>query len=331
MKICIATDAWHPQVNGVVTTLSKTMHTLRQWGHQVEVISPEHYPTIPCPTYPEIRLSLVTTGGVRTLLRRHQPNAVHIVTEGSIGWATRRACKEEGMDFTTSYHTRFPEYIKMRLPVPLSTSYWVVKRFHGAAKRTMVAPTLIDELAERSFTNLVPWSRGVDTTLFKPRPKDFLPGKRPLFMYVGRVAVEKNLPAFLDLDLPGSKYVIGAGPALETYREKYPDVHFTGMKKGEELARHVAAADVFVFPSLTDTFGVVLLEAIACGVPVAAFPVTGPKFLINNGVNGYVSNDLREAAMKSLQIQPMHCLRSAREYSWDVCTEQFINNLAVMH
>jgi len=329
MKICIATDAWHPQINGVVTTLSKTIQTLQRWGHTVSTITPDMYTTVPCPTYPEIRLSLVSKKTIRDELEQKQPDAIHIVTEGSIGWATRKACIELGREFTTSYHTRFPEYIKLRLPVPLTTSYWVIKRFHGAAKRTMVAPTLIDELQKRSFKNLVPWSRGVDTSLFKPRPKNTLAVKRPIFTYVGRVAVEKNLPAFLNLDLPGAKYVIGDGPALEEYRKKYHDVHFTGMKKGEELAALVAASDVFVFPSLTDTFGVVLLEAIACGVPIAAFPVTGPKFLVKNGINGYVSDDLKEAALEALKIHPRTCRKTAEPYSWDACTQQFLNNLAV--
>ncbi|WP_232370945.1 glycosyltransferase family 4 protein [Desulfogranum marinum] len=329
MKICIATDAWHPQINGVVTTLSKTIQTLKNWGHEVVTITPAQFTTIPCPTYPEIRLSLVTKKKVRKILKTEHPDAVHIATEGSIGWATRRACKEAGLEFTTSYHTRFPEYIKMRLPVPLATSYWVVKRFHGAAKRTMVAPTLIDELQLRSFENLAPWSRGVDTTLFKPRPKDILQSKRPIFVYVGRVAVEKNLPAFLDLDLPGSKYVIGDGPALQEYKKKYKEVVFTGTKKGEDLASHVAAADVFVFPSLTDTFGVVLLEAIACGVPVAAFPVTGPKFIVKNGTSGFVSNDLHYAAMEALKVAPDSCRQAAEAYAWEACTKQFVNNLAI--
>lgn len=329
MKICIATDAWHPQINGVVTTLSKTIQTLQSWGHEVCAITPAQFVTFPCPTYSEIRLSLVTKKKVHHILTTVQPDAVHIATEGSIGWATRRACKEAGLEFTTSYHTRFPEYIKMRLPVPLATSYWVVKRFHGAAKRTMVAPTLIDEMQKRSFDNLVPWSRGVDTTLFKPRPKDILKSERPIFVYVGRVAVEKNLPAFLDLDLPGSKYIIGDGPALQEYRKKYKDVFFTGTKKGEELAAHVAAADVFVFPSLTDTFGVVLLEAMACGVPVAAFPVTGPKFIVKNGMSGVVSNDLQYAAMEAQKVTPSSCRQAAEVYSWEACTKQFLKNLAV--
>ncbi len=329
MKICIATDAWHPQINGVVTTLNQTVTTLRSWGHEVKTLTPDTYSTVPCPTYPEIRLSLVCKSTIYKTLKEFQPNAVHIATEGPIGWAARGACKKAGFSFTTSYHTRFPEYIKMRVPVPLPISYLFVKHFHGAARRTMVAPTLIDELSDRSFDNLAPWSRGVDTSLFKPRSKSFLPGERPIQMYVGRVAVEKNLPAFLDLDTPGTKYVIGGGPALEEYRKKYPDVHFTGPKKGEDLARHVASADVFVFPSLTDTFGVVLLEAMACGVPVAAFPVTGPKYLIKNGVNGHTSGDLKEAIMRALEVPAEKCRHTADSYSWEACTNQFFNNLAI--
>ncbi len=329
MKLCIATDAWHPQINGVVTTLTQTVETLRGWGHSVQTLTPDKFATVPCPTYPEIRLSLVLKRTIYASLKQFQPNAVHIATEGPIGWATRAACRKAGIPFTTSYHTRFPEYLRLRLPVPLRLSYCLIKRFHGAAKQTMVAPTLIDELQDKSFRNLVPWSRGVNTNLFRPRDKNFLSDPGPVFMYVGRVAVEKNLPAFLDLDLPGSKYVIGDGPALADYKKKYPDVRFTGAKKGEDLANHVAAANVFVFPSLTDTFGVVLLEAMASGVPVAAYPVTGPKYLVKNGINGWLSNDLHEAATKALEVDRKKCRNSAEQFSWDACTKQFYNNLVI--
>jgi glycosyltransferase involved in cell wall biosynthesis len=327
MKICIATDAWHPQVNGVVTTLTKTIATLRESGHTTLTITPDDFKTIPCPTYPEIRLSAVSRSSLLEQLEKFRPNAIHIATEGPIGWATRGACKKNGLAFTTSYHTRFPEYVKMRFPIPLPWSYWVVKKFHGAASRTMAAPTLIDELHARKFNNLVPWSRGVDTLLFKPRPKNYLSARRPVFLYVGRVAVEKNLPAFLDLDLPGSKFVVGDGPQMDEYRKKYPDVHFAGAKKGQELASHMAAADVFVFPSLTDTFGVVLLEAMASGIPVAAFPVTGPEYIIKNGINGIISDDLKKAALEALDIPSETCIREAAKYSWKNCTRQFLNNL----
>ncbi len=328
MKICIVTDAWHPQINGVVTTLSRTAETLSAWGHEVRTITPAGFPTVPCPTYPEIRLSLIRRGRIKQLLADFSPNAIHIATEGPLGWAARSVCVKQRLQFTTSYHTKFPEYVRMRFPVPLRLSYAMVRSFHHAAKRTMVAPTLIDELQAKAFTNLVLWSRGVDTELFHPRSKDYLTGPRPHFVYVGRVAVEKNLSAFLRLDLPGSKYVVGCGPALSEMRKTYPEVVFTGAKKGEELACHMAAADVFVFPSLTDTFGVVLLEAMACGVPVAAYPVTGPSFLVTEGVNGALDENLRTAAMRALEISSDSCRESASKFSWEACTRQFFNNLA---
>ncbi len=329
VKICIVTDAWHPQINGVVTTLTQTSNTLKGWGHQVKMITPELFRTIPCPTYPEIRLSITAPGTIRSMLKEFAPNAVHIATEGPLGWAARSGCRSLGIRFTTSYHTKFPEYIRLRAPVPLSWSYAMVKRFHHAAVRTMVAPTLIDELREKGFKNLVTWSRGVDTTLFRPRSKEFLDIPRPVFIYVGRVAVEKNLPAFLDLDLPGSKVVVGDGPDLAHLKQSYPKVYFMGAKRGEELAKHIAAADVFVFPSLTDTFGVVLIEAMACGIPVAAFPVTGPSYVVKHGVTGFIENDLKAAALKALDLDPAACRAHASKFSWDACTRQFASNLAL--
>jgi glycosyltransferase involved in cell wall biosynthesis len=286
MKICIATDAWHPQINGVVTTLNRTAETLRSWGHKILLLTPDRFATLPCPSYPEIRLSLVRPATIGRILAEFEPDAVHIATEGTLGWTTRAACRTLGLAFTTSYHTRFPEYLRLRAPVPLPLSYALLKNFHRAASRTMAAPTIIDELAARGFTHLAPWSRGVDTALFRPRPESLSSRNSPIFVNVGRVAPEKNLPAFLDLDLPGEKWVIGDGPALDGLRRRYPQVRFTGAQRGEDLARLLAAADVFVFPSLTDTFGIVLLEANACGVPVAAFPVTGPQYLVREGING---------------------------------------------
>lgn len=327
-KICIVTDAWHPQINGVVTTLSRTVTTLQKWGHDVRTITPEGFSTLPCPTYPDIRLSFVTPATIGRIIQDFSPDAIHIATEGPLGWMTRAACKKNGFFFTTSYHTRFPEYIRLRIPFPLAWSYRIMLRFHGDAVRTLVAPTLFDEMKEKKFKNLVVWSRGVDTELFKPRGKKLLSLPRPVFLYTGRVAVEKNLPAFLDLELPGSKVVVGDGPAREALEKKYPQVLFTGAKKGVALARHIDAADVFVFPSLTDTFGVVLLEALACGVPVAAFPVTGPKYIITNGINGYVHTDLRTAALEALKLNPLLCRRFSQQYTWEICTGQFFSNLA---
>ncbi|NLZ17069.1 MAG: glycosyltransferase family 1 protein [Desulfobulbaceae bacterium] len=327
MKICIVTDAWHPQINGVVTTLNRTADMLRSWGHELLLITPERFATLPCPTYPEIRLSLVSPLSIQKLLHDFKAEAVHIATEGPLGWCARSACKRLGLDFTTSYHTRFPEYLRMRAPVPMKMSYSVMRGFHGAARRTMAAPTILDELEARDFNHLVPWSRGVDTNLFRPRERETTE-KGPVFLYMGRVAVEKNLPAFLDLDLPGEKRVIGGGPALATLQATYPEVQFTGPKEGEALASALAEADVFVFPSLTDTFGVVLLEAMASGVPVAAFPVTGPKYIVREGVNGCLDNDLRCAALRALTVSRESCRAFAGEFSWETCTHQFLNNLA---
>lgn len=329
MKICIATDAWHPQINGVVTTVSRTAATLHGWGHEVMILAPDRFKTIACPTYPEIRLALARPGAIRKLLADCAPAAVHIATEGPLGWATRAACRRLGLAFTTSYHTRFPEYLRLRAPVPPAFSYALLKVFHGRATRTMAAPTIIDELARRKFANLVPWSRGVDTALFRPRPDTPPQSAPPLFVFVGRVAPEKNLPAFLDLDLPGEKWVIGDGPALPALRRAYPRVRFFGAKRGDDLACHLAAADVFVFPSLTDTFGIVLLEANACGVPVAAFPVTGPQYLVREGINGCLDTDLRAAALRALTLSRAACRDTAVGYSWDACTRQFLGNLAL--
>lgn len=329
MKICIATDAWHPQINGVVTTLSRTAATLESWGHEVLMITPEQFTTFPCPTYPEIRLSMVAPSTIGRMLTRFGPDAVHIATEGPLGWTARAACRSLGLAFTTSYHTRFPEYLRMRAPVPLAMSYALVRGFHRLAARTMAAPTIIDELAAKDFLHLAPWSRGVDTALFRPQDAALARNPGPLFVYVGRVAPEKNLPAFLDLELPGEKWVIGDGPALGALRQAYPQVRFTGAKRGQDLAAHLAAADVFVFPSLTDTFGVVLLEANACGVPVAAFPVTGPKYIVREGVNGCLDDNLQTAALRALSVPRAACRDFAGGYSWEVCTRQFLGNLAL--
>lgn len=329
MKIAIVSDAWHPQINGVVMTLTHTRDQLVRMGHEVLVVSPNEFHTVPCPTYPEIRLSLFPGRGVARQLTAFAPEAVHIATEGPLGLAARNWCRQHDLPFTTSFHTRFPEYVKLRTGIPLAAGYAVMRWFHGPAAAVMVAtPTLRDELAARGMKNLAIWSRGVDTNLFCPREKSFLADPRPIFMYVGRVAVEKNIKAFLDLELPGTKYVVGGGPDLESLRAKYPHVRFTGYKVGEELARHVAAADVFVFPSRTDTFGLVVIEALACGVPVAAYPVQGPADIIEQGVTGYVDEDLRAAALKALELAPAACRLASRRYSWEACTRQFLGHLA---
>ncbi|MEW6217996.1 MAG: glycosyltransferase family 1 protein [Thermodesulfobacteriota bacterium] len=328
MRIAVVTDAWHPQVNGVVTTLYRTAATLEEMGHEVLVVTPERFRTVGCPTYPEIRLALAPRRGIHRLFDAFRPQAVHIATEGPLGWTARACCRQRGLGFTTSYHTRFPEYVRLRFPIPLPVSYAVVRRFHTAARRTMVATApLREELAARGFRNLVLWGRGVDTSLFRPRPKIHLDGPRPIFIYVGRVAVEKGLEAFCRLGLPGSKYIVGDGPAMDDLRARYPAVRFTGYRRGEELAQTMASADVFVFPSRTDTFGLVLLEAMACGVPVAAYPVTGPLQLVKNGENGVLDADLRQAALAALAVDSSRCRAFANTFSWQACTSQFLDNL----
>ena len=329
MKIALVSDAWHPQINGVVMTLTHTRDQLRRLGHEVLVVSPNEYRTVPCPTYPEIRLSLFPGRKLARTLTAFAPDAVHIATEGPLGLAARNWCRREDRPFTTSFHTRFPEYVQLRTRLPLAVGYAVMRWFHEPATKVMVATTALrDELAAEGFRNLGLWSRGVDVDLFRPREKSFLPDPRPIFMYMGRVAIEKNITAFLDLDLPGTKYVVGGGPDLTTLRAKYPAVRFTDYKVGEALAQHLAAADVFVFPSRTDTFGLVVIEALACGVPVAAYPVRGPADIIEQGVTGYVDDDLRAAALNALTLNPAACRLAARRYSWEACTHQFLAHLA---
>lgn len=328
MNIVIVTDAWYPQINGVVRTITLTCDELVRLGHTVDVIGPDAFRTIPCPTYPEIRLSLFPGARLRARLEALQPDAVHISTEGPLGFAARAWCLKKGFPFTTSFHTQFPEYVKLRTGIPLALGYRFMRWFHGPAATVMVATrTLHERLTKWGFRNLGMWSRGVDTNLFRPRTERFLKEPRPVFMYLGRVAVEKNIEAFLDLDLPGTKYVVGGGPDLEMLKRKYPEVRFPGFKTGEELARHLASADVFVFPSRTDTFGLVLIEALACGVPVAAFPVQGPIDIVTNGVTGFLSEDLREAVLHALGLDPGRCRNEALKYTWEACTRQFLGHL----
>ena len=326
-KIAIVTDAWHPQINGVVTTLTQTIHHLQEFGFQVKTITPDRFKSVPCPSYNEISLALAGPKRIEKELFDFEPHCVHIATEGPLGWGARSVCTKRNFRFTSSYHTRFPEYVRMRWPIPLRLSYKVVKQFHGAAAKTMVATrSLMEELGERGFTNLVHWSRGVDTNLFKP-PAKIVQNTKPVFIYVGRVAVEKNIEAFLKLDLPGEKIVVGDGPAKEKLSRQYPTTFFAGYKKRQELVDLLASADVFVFPSLTDTFGVVILEAMAAGVPVAAYPVTGPLESVVNGVNGYLDHDLRKAALMALSVPSYKCRNYALHNSWETCAKQFTNNL----
>jgi glycosyltransferase involved in cell wall biosynthesis len=328
MNIVTVTDAWRPQVNGVVNTIVRTNEQLEKLGHITHVISPLEFRTVQLPTYPEIRLALFPGRRVRAMLDALNPDAVHIATEGPLGLAARAWCLKNRFPFTTAFHTQFPEYLWLRARIPLALSYRVMRWFHGPASTLMVAtPTLHQRLTGWGFRNLGYWSRGVNSELFRPRIKSYLDANRPIYMYMGRVAIEKNIEAFLKLDLPGTKYVVGSGPDLETLRRKYPAVRFTGYKSDEELAKHIAAADVFVFPSRTDTFGMVMIEALACGIPVAAYPVQGPLDVIENGVTGCLSDDLREAALEALKLNPERCRETAMKYTWEACTRQFLGHL----
>jgi glycosyltransferase involved in cell wall biosynthesis len=325
MRILVATDAWRPQVNGVVRTLTSLARSAQRLGVDMEFLSPEGFPTVPLPTYPDLRLALPSPGRIARRIDEAQPDAIHIATEGPIGHMTRAYCRRRGRPFTTSYTTRFPEYISARVPIPESWIYAALRRFHAGAAVTMVAtPSLMAELGERGFSNLGMWTRGVDTDLFHPDRAIDLGLPRPIFVNVGRVAVEKNLEAFLTLDLPGTKVVIGGGPQLPELKSRFPDVKFLGVLESGTLAAHLAAADVFVFPSRTDTFGVVQLEALACGVPVAAFPVTGPKDVIGAHPIGALDEDLRAACLAALTMSRSACRNFALSQSWETSARQFI-------
>lgn len=328
MRILIVTDAWRPQINGVVRTLEKLAEAIEGLGVSTLFLSPDGFRTLPMPTYPDIRLTLTTPAEVARRIEAAAPDSIHIATEGPLGLLARRACLARGLAFTTSYHTRFPEFIRARLPVPESWSYRWLRRFHNAGQGTFVAtPSLGAELAARGFANIRLWSRGVDTELFHPGRRRDLSLPRPIFLSVGRVAVEKNLPAFLDLDLPGTKLVVGDGPDLARLKARYPQAHFLGTRTGEELATLYASADVFVFPSMTDTFGNVILEALASGCPVAAFPVTGPIDILENGRNGVLDRDLMRAALEALDIPREAARAKAETYDWRECGRQFLRNL----
>lgn len=327
-NILVVTDAWKPQVNGVVRTLEKLGEALGLMGVAMEVISPSDFRTVPMPSYPDIRLAVAMPWRIGRRIDALSPASVHIATEGPLGLMARRHCLRRGIPFTTSYHTRFPEFLSARLPVPESWSYSWLRRFHNAGQGMLVAtPSLARELAGRGFRNIRLWTRGVDTALFHPGRAHDIGLDGPVFLNVGRVAVEKNLPAFLDLDLPGTKVVVGDGPDLERLRARYPDVHFTGTLQGEELAAVYASADVFVFPSRTDTFGNVILEALASGCPVAAYPVTGPVDILGDGIGGALDDDLREAALRALDIPREAALAKAGSYDWQECARQFLSHM----
>ena len=331
MKILIATDAWHPQVNGVVRTLTSLSRSAAALGADISFLTPEGFPSLPLPTYPGLRIALPTRGEIARRIEAAAPDAIHIATEGPIGWMTRAYCRRRKLAFTTSYTTRFPEYVAVRTGLPLSIGYAVMRHFHAASSTVMVATdSLRQELAGRGFRKLGFWTRGVDTELFNPYSPAALDLPRPIFMTMGRVAVEKNIEAFLSLDLPGSKVVVGDGPQKTQLERQYPDTIFLGEKKGADLTAHLAAADVFVFPSLTDTFGVVQLEALACGTPVAAFPVTGPKDVISDHPIGALDTDLGAACLRALNMSREACRNFALARSWENSARQFIGNLTAL-
>jgi glycosyltransferase involved in cell wall biosynthesis len=332
LKITIATDAWEPQTNGVVTTLKATIETLSRAGHEVRVISPQGLLSIPAPSYPEIRLAIAPGWHIAREIKSFRPHAIHIATEGPIGVAMRRYCRRHGLPFTTSYHTRYPEYLNARWPIPIALSYAWLRRFHGAAARTFVSShSLRTQLSSRGFGQLHLWRRGVDLQRFKPLtsniPTELADLPRPIMAYMGRVAVEKNIDAFLRLDLPGTKLVIGNGPARAALSARHPKALFVGYRFGDELAAMLGAADVFVFPSLTDTFGLAMIEALACGVPVAAFPVPGPIDVIEPGVTGVLNEDLGSAIGSALLLNRQVCAERAKSFTWDAATEQFLEGL----
>ena len=331
MRIMIVSDAWLPQTNGVVSTLSHTAACLRRFGHDVRLTVPADFRTVPCPSYPEIRIAVHPGPRVARTFAAFAPQAVHIATEGPLGLAARRYCLTHGWRFTTSYHTQFPQYLRSRWPGPVRVTYALLRRFHAPASACMVSTEGVRrELAARGFQNLVRWRRGVDTELFRPRPKDFLDLPRPIAAYVGRLAVEKNVEAFLGMAWHGTRLVIGDGPERERLQARFPDAVYVGYRYGEDLAAHLAAADVLVFPSRTDTFGLVNLEAMACGVPVAAYPVTGPIDVVEDGVTGALDTDLARAAQRALRVDPAACRARALRSGWDACTREFEGHLACL-
>jgi glycosyltransferase involved in cell wall biosynthesis len=328
MRILIATDAWPPQVNGVVVALLNTIACLERWGHDVRIVSPEGFRTVPTPTYPEIPLAVLPGRMVARRIRELEPDTIHIATEGPIGNAARRHCLANGLAFTTAYHTCFPEYVQSRFGIPLAWTYAWMRRFHASSSSVMVGTDAIRSLlGQRGFGRVVERTLGVDLELFQPSPARFADLPRPVFIYVGRIAVEKNLPAFLGLELPGSKVVVGDGPERKKLERRFPGAVFVGMKAGLELAAFYQRSDVFVFPSRTDTFGLVMLEAMACGTPVAAFPVRGPIDVVTDASAGILNEDLRSAALAALTLDRGAARRHAEKFPWDRSCRQFLGCL----
>jgi len=330
MRVTIASDAWAPQVNGVARTLGMVARVLEEGGDRVQAVTPDRFRTWPLPGYPEIPLARASAGDLEAAIEDFKPDAVYVATEGPIGLAARRACLRRGQPFATGFHTRFPEYVKARTGLPLAAGYWALRRFHKPSRAVMApTPRVARDLVARGFSNVAVWTRGVDQTLFRPDgPLPDLSGlPRPIFLNVGRVAVEKNLPAFLALDLPGSKVVVGDGPARAGLEKRFPKARFLGAKFGEDLAAWMRAADVFVFPSRTDTFGLVMLEALASGVPVAAYPVMGPIDVIGPSPAGVLDEDLGAATMKALDVPASECVAYASRFSWPETARQLRDRL----
>jgi glycosyltransferase involved in cell wall biosynthesis len=331
MRILVATDAWHPQVNGVVRTLTMMAEAVTALGAEVCFLTPESFRTVGLPSYRDLRVALPRPARIAKLIAEQAPDSIHIATEGPIGLLVRRYCRKHDLPFTTSFHTRFPDYVSARAPVPESWIWSTLRWFHGASDAVMAAtPALANELRDRGFRNVVLWPRGVDTRLFHPRDVDLCQPK-PVLLCVGRVAVEKNLEAFLGLDLPGTKLIVGDGPARLSLEQRYPEAVFLGALQGERLAEVYASADVFVFPSRTDTFGLVLLEALASGLPIAAFPVSGPVDVIGDAPVGVLSEDLREACLKALNIPRGTCVEFAAKHTWEASGRAFLDNMALLH
>ncbi|MCP5395659.1 MAG: glycosyltransferase family 1 protein [Sphingomonadaceae bacterium] len=333
MSIALVTDAWAPQVNGVVRTLTAVTSILEAWGHRVTIISPDQYRSLPCPSYPEIRLALTGRNTVGRRLDALSPDAIHIATEGPLGLAARRHCLARGLAFTTAYHTQFPDYLARRTGLPAATFWPYIRWFHRPARGIMVATdTVRAQLRAQGLINLRHWSRGVDLSAFSPLtepPELFLNLPRPIQLYVGRVAVEKNVEAFLESRHQGSKVVVGDGPARAALEAQFPDAHFLGKRSGEALAGCYAHADVFVFPSKTDTFGLVIIEALACGTPVAAYPVAGPIDIVDEEV-GALSHRLDRAIAGALTCERAACAARAAHYSWGTATDQFLAGLVAL-
>ena len=331
MRILIVSDAWLPQLNGVVRALSTTRERLLGMGHEVEVLGPDRFRTVPCPTYPEIRLALTLPGRVGRLIETFAPDAVHIATEGPLGWCARHWLGRRNLRFTTSFHTLFPLYLKLRAGIPERWSYALLRRFHNAAAHTMCSTSSLEALlTQQGIPRLARWIRGVDTALFRPVAPANLNLPAPILMYVGRLAVEKNIEAFLSIDRPGTKVLVGDGPARAALERRFPEAVFLGPRMGEALVAHYCAADLFVFPSKTDTLGLVMLEALACGTPVAAYPVPGPNDVIGTSTAGALNEDLGVAIDAALNIPAQACLDRAATFDWDVSARQFLHNLVAV-